>query len=157
MGISSSSSFCNNERTPSKTTNATERSRSRGSSFGGSGSSTGANVLILGVLDSIPHRCVIDPYFFDEIKANSNELELAVSAFLTSILMLEWLCIMLSNALRSIKAQSGSSAILSSKDVLRRLFAFHRSSMLEVCRFASKKLVAKVRTLIFISTNRRLF
>jgi len=118
-----------------------ERRKSRSSSMG---SSSGANVFILGVLDYIPHSSVVDPNFRKDISANSFELQNHISKFLTSILMLEWLSIMLSNALRSVKAQSGNTSNIPNRDVLRRLFAFHRSSMLEVCRFASKKLVPKV-------------
>jgi hypothetical protein len=116
------------------------RRRSRGSSLG---NQAGSNVLILGVLDCIPDRCVIDPELYKDMEIDS-ELEMYTYRFLSSILMIEWLSMMLSHTLRNVQRISGSSAVISNKDVLRRLFAFHRSSMLEVCRLASKKWIPKV-------------
>ena len=117
------------------------RRRSRGSSLG---SQMGSDVLIIGVLDCIPDKTVIDAELYQEIEKNHNELEANTYKFLCSILTIEWLSMMLSHALRNIQRHAGSTAVISNKDVLRRLFAFHRSSMLEVCRLGSKKLVPKV-------------
>eukprot|EP01038_Epipyxis_sp_PR26KG_P005357 gene5357-7431_t len=110
------------------------RSRSRGSSLG----QIGANVLMLGVLDAIPHITLIDPSFEVEMSNHGGDVEIYVWKLLLSVLTIEWLSLMLSHTLRSItKVPTANSSISAGKDILRRLFAYHRSSMLEVCRFAS--------------------
>ena len=130
--------------------------RKRGSSLGRSPSppppstSTAAvstsSVFVLGLLDNIPDRSILDPALRRELSRNSNELQVHLTRFLTSILTLEWLSILLTTALRSMKVQSGAgiSAILANRDLLRRLLAFHRSSVLEVCRLTSKTIPDKV-------------
>ena len=116
------------------------RRKSRGSSLGGS--PTASNVHVLGVLSNIPNYSVLDPLMTGD--AAALELQAHVSKLLSSVLLFEWNCIMLSNCLRSGKSQAGAGPIVANKDVLRRLFAFYRSSLLEVCSFNSKKLSEKV-------------
>ena len=113
-----------------------QRRRSRGSSLGGEGT----NVLILGILDSIPNLC-INTVDLLESELYNEELLLSIWKLVTPILTLEWYTMVMSYCLRpSQKLQgSGPNIIANGKDVLRRLFAFHRSSMLEVCRFSSSK------------------
>jgi hypothetical protein len=123
------------ERPPERS--ARQRRRSRGGSLGGDG----ANVLIVGVLDYVPHRCHFDPQTRVEC---SSEMRVCLWKLLGAVLTLEWHGLMLSYCLRSSsRGQNPGAATISdkngkSKDVLRRLFAFHRSSLLEVCRGASK-------------------
>jgi hypothetical protein len=111
------------------------KQRSRGSSLG----EESGDVFILGVLDALPHRCSFDPSIEEEFSKDS-DLEKSTWKFLSAILNLEWLTFILSYTLRP-------SPYLhirqSDKDILRRLFAFHKSSMMEVCRFSSSKYKAK--------------
>lgn len=112
--------------------------KKRSSSFGKSG----GNVHIGGILDFIPHVCMFD----DWVEENMTTLFTAsLWRFLSSTLTLEWLGSMLSNNLRSLHRSHGSGLLSAGKDVIRRLFAFHRSGTLEVCRFATSKWDAKVR------------
>lgn len=107
------------------------KQRSRGSSLG----EEAGDVFILGVLDALPHKCSFDPSIEDDFRKDS-ELEKTIWKFLSCVLNLEWLTFILSYTLRP-------SPYLhirqSDKDILRRLFAFHKSSMMEVCRFSSSK------------------
>jgi hypothetical protein len=121
--------------------NRRNRSRSRGSSFG----QPGANVLTLGVLDCIPHKCIFDADFVENELNLSPELEKHTWNFMSSLLQLEWLTSMASNGLRPMQRTQGPSLVTAGKDVFRRLFAFQRSSMLEVCRFSVSKWSSKVR------------
>jgi hypothetical protein len=110
------------------------RRRSRGSSLG-----SGAAVLILGVLDCIP-----DMYVFDDDAATEHrllELEPHIWRFLVSTIMLAWLPGMVMSCLRVNRGPNPNSAatVMENKDILRRLFAFHRSSLLETCRFFAEK------------------
>jgi hypothetical protein len=110
-----------------------KRSKSRGLSLGSS------NVLILGVLDCIPNKCVFDLDLIEELNSTNGELETCIWKFLSSILNMEWLCLMISYALLPMQKSQGQLLIAAGKDIFRRLFAFQRSSMLEGCRFASSK------------------
>ena len=126
------------EAPPSSLSSKSKR-RSRGSSLGGSqGNSSSANVLVLGMLDYFPHRCVIDPLFEQELSEHGNayEVERLTWQFLSSVLVLEWLCIMTASVLRNPHSKPTAQ---SCKDIFRRLFGFHRSCMLEICRFAAQK------------------
>ena len=138
------------------------RRRSRGSSFGSksggasawgtAGASSAAtanvNVLVVGVLDAIPHRCIMDPSLRSPDPSPdgaitrgppfSAQLARHTWQYLTATLRLEWLCIMLSHALRAEQRAPQSRVISSGKDTLRRLFAYHRSSLLEVSRFTAQ-------------------
>lgn len=129
--------------------------RRRGSSLGRSPSPppataaaavSASTVFVLGLFDLIPHRSVLDPTLRSELNHNASDLQAHLSRFLNSVLTLEWLSILLTTALRSMKMLSGAgnSAILANRDVLRRLMAFHRSSVLEVCRLTSKTIFDKV-------------
>ena len=111
--------------------------RLRGSSF----DQPGSNVFILGVLDSVPHRCV-----FDELLKSSMhvDVEKHLWEFQCSTLYMEWLTSVLLVCLKSIPRSQGLGVIMAGKDIFRRMFAFQRSSMLEVCRFASSKWTPKV-------------
>ena len=126
------------------------RSRSRGSSFGQSG----ANVMMLGVLDCIPHRCIFDADFLDSSEfANATEWETHIWKFQCSTLTLVWLTSMLSHGLKPMQRAQGQSLIAAGKDVFRRMFAYMRSSMLEVCRFSSSKWTPKALTDSRVATN----
>jgi hypothetical protein len=93
---------------------------------------------VLGILDYFPHRCVIDPLFEQELNEHGNayEVERLTWQFLSSVLVLEWLCIMTASVLRNPHSKPTAQ---SCKDIFRRLFGFHRSCMLEICRFAAQK------------------
>ena len=130
--------------------NTRRRSRSRGSSFGQSG----ANVMMLGVLDCIPHRCAFDADFLDSPEfANATEWETHIWKFQCSTLNLVWLTSMLSHGLKPMQRAQGQSLIAAGKDVFRRMFAYMRSSMLEVCRFSSSKWTPKALTDSRVATN----
>jgi len=117
------------------------RSRSRGSSFG----QAGANVMMVGVLDHIPHRCAFDADFLESPTfASATEWETHIWRFQCATLTLEWLTFMLATGLKSMQRGQGQNLIAAGKDVFRRMFAYMRSSMLEVCRFSSSKWAAKV-------------
>lgn len=95
-----------------------------------------ASVQVLGVLDRFQHRCVMDPAF-EQVGAEESQ---AAFKFLTSVMSIEWLSILLAQAIRTDqRVQQSSRSTLAYKDTLRRLFAFHKSSLLEVCRFSSSK------------------
>ena len=114
-----------------------QRRRSRGSSLGGEGT----NVLILGILDSVPHLCSFDPALEDSKNCNA-ELRFLIWKLLTPMLMLEWHSSIVSLCLKPnprTPTAISSNVLSGSKDVLRRLFAFHRSSLLEVCRFSASQ------------------
>jgi len=96
---------------------------------------------VLGILDYFPNRCVIDPLFAQELSEHGNayEVERLTWQFLSSVLVLEWLSIMMSSTMRTDQRNPHSKAMAQSKDIFRRLFGFHRSSVLEICRFAAQK------------------
>ncbi|RYH32212.1 hypothetical protein EON65_01160 [archaeon] len=118
-----------------------KRSRSRGSSLG---NQTGVKVYILGALNNVPHLCISDPSC-DELWAANPKHKYFVWKFMQSVLYLEWLATILSHALRSNQRASGLTAFVNEKDVFRRLFAFYRSSLQEIYRFAASRLQPKVR------------
>lgn len=135
---------------PSSSLSSKSKRRSRGSSLGGTTSSS-ANVLVLGILDYFPHRCVIDPLFEQELSEHGNayEVERLTWQFLSSVLVLEWLCIMTASVLRNPHSKPTAQ---SCKDIFRRLFGFHRSCMLEICRFAAQKSSVQVFPSMLLST-----
>lgn len=112
------------------------KQRIRGSSLG----DDSYDVLIDGILDAIPHKCIFDPSLKVE-NSFSNSFKASIYKFISGILYLEWLTFMLSYVLRPSPYLNPKHV---DKDILRRLFAFHKSSLLEICRFSSSKLVSKV-------------
>jgi len=115
---------------------AKSRRRSRGASMGNQSST---NVHILGVLDCLPQKSIVDPSFQADIASEDGDYERQTTRFLTSVLCIEWLSALVSHALRTEQRLPNSRVTINSKDTIRRLFAFHKSSMLEVCRFASQR------------------
>lgn len=101
----------------------------------GSVGAKSANVQLLGVLDRFQHRCVIDPAF-EQVGAEESN---AAFKFLTSVLSIEWLSILLAQAIRTDQRVQTSRISSSYKETLKRLLAFHKTSLLEVCRFSSSK------------------
>ena len=71
----------------------------------------GVDVLILGILDCIPHRCICDQDFLENEFNQSLELESQISKFLCSALYLEWLSTMVSTALLPMQRSQGQSLI----------------------------------------------
>ena len=129
----------------------TRRSRST------SGIQLGAEVLVLGVLDSVPDAFLyniapqstttVTTSLTDELPSNIHPpLTRPCYKFISRVLELDWLSNMMCHTLRPLQRIPGADPrlIISGKDVLRRLFAFHRSSLLEVCRFSSAKWQPKV-------------
>jgi len=116
---------------------ASRRRKQRGSSFG----SQGANVFVLGVLDAFPNV----PIFSSEYAVHRGSAqEETMIKFISSCTYLEWLSMLMASSVRPGHRLLGSPAIVANKDVLRRLFAFYDSSLLEVSRFmASSKLGAR--------------
>lgn len=114
--------------------------RNRGSSYGASN----ANVFILGVLDCFPEMRETYDAIRSKLHETSPDLEMLCWGFLTSLLELEWFSLMLSQCLRSPLRQAGPSPIGNYKDSIRRIFAFYRSSMLEVSRVNSQTWTSKV-------------
>jgi hypothetical protein len=115
--------------------------RGRGSS---NGQQSSASVLILGVLDSFPDsHCTYDD-LQRVMEETSPELSLNTWKFLISLLELEWYSSMLANCLRVPPRQAGPSLIPAYKDSIRRIYAFYRSSMLEVCRLNATTWAPKV-------------
>lgn len=116
--------------------------RARSSSYGKQPSV--GNVHILGVLDSIPHSCVFTSEFTSKV---SPDFLPKLWRFLGSVMALEWTGTMLSNGFRTLQRGHGMNQLSEGKDVMRRMFAFHRSALMEVCRFAASKWDSAVRTL----------
>ena len=114
--------------------------RNRGSSYDASS----ANVFVLGVLDCFPDLRETYDVVRSKIRETSADLEILCWGFLTSLLELEWFSLMLSQCLRSPLRQAGPSPIGNYKDSIRRIFAFYRSSMLEVSRINSQTWDSKV-------------
>ena len=104
----------------------------------------GADVLVLGVLDCFPHKCVCDKDFLEKELDQNIELETQVYKFLCSTLQLEWLSTMISAGLLPMQRSQGQSLITAGRDVFRRLFAFQRSLVLEICRHSASKWKPKV-------------
>lgn len=98
------------------------------------------DVFIMGILDEFPNKCAFDSTLFDA-GSQTRELGLLIWKFLTSVLYLEWLTLILSYALRPNTAYYEDSI---NQEVLRRLFGFHKSSLMEVSRFAASRSKQKV-------------
>jgi hypothetical protein len=138
--VSSSSTF---EVSEDETVGLRKR-RGRGSSLG---TSSNTNVLVLGVLDCFPDLRLTYDAVKDAMIAVSPDLELACWAFLASLLELEWFSTVLAQCLRTPLRQASPSLVPSYKDSIRRIFAFYRSSMLEICRLNSSTWLPKVSSL----------
>ena len=68
-------------------------------------------MLILGVLDGIPHKCVFDADFLESILDKSVELETQIYRFLCATLQLEWLSTLISSGLLPMQRSQGQSLI----------------------------------------------
>ena len=119
---------------------STTASNNRGAKF-----TPPQSVLLLGVLDNFPHQCVMDPTFPTNIEDNGFTFD-----FLSTLLLLEWQAILLGQAVRTDQRIPQSRSVVTYKDTFRRLFAFHKSSLLEVCRFSATKWTSKVRIILYI-------
>lgn len=114
--------------------------------------------LLLGVLDNIPDMCV---YTKDYENTHSEFLEQDTGIYLQLILQLEWLTWRVIDCLKTSPSSSSSMRasqhaasteqylVSEGKDILRRLFSFQRTSLLEVCRFSSTKWVPQVCVFIY--------
>lgn len=68
-------------------------------------------MLILGVLDGIPHKCVFDADFLESVLDKSVELETQIYRFLCATLQLEWLSTLISSGLLPMQRSQGQSLI----------------------------------------------
>ena len=94
------------------------------------------------MLDCVPNATVSSREFIEA--CNGTDREVLVYRLVLNSLFLEWLSSMMTFCIRPGHRFDGSTAILTNKDVLRRLFAFYQSSLLEVSRFlSSSKWIAK--------------
>jgi hypothetical protein len=121
---------------------------------GGVKKTIAGTVHILGVLDRIPHMCVFDPRLAGSgSAAMSSAEETAIWNFLVATLSFEWALTQLSYVIRFTQKNQGQTQNIITaayKDSIRRIFAFHRSALLEVCRFAATKQSPKVRIFFFL-------
>eukprot|EP00602_Paraphysomonas_sp_CaronLab_P004577 CAMPEP_0185036162 /NCGR_PEP_ID=MMETSP1103-20130426/28714_1 /TAXON_ID=36769 /ORGANISM="Paraphysomonas bandaiensis, Strain Caron Lab Isolate" /LENGTH=4103 /DNA_ID=CAMNT_0027573585 /DNA_START=26 /DNA_END=12337 /DNA_ORIENTATION=+ len=104
------------------------------------------NVVVLGVLDSVPDFHIFSKEYRENSIFSHHNIEACIGNFVKGVLTLEWLSVMTSHCFKPGRYHSQGAdpqLILAGKDVLRRLFAFHRSSLLEVCRVSSKKWKSK--------------
>jgi hypothetical protein len=103
-----------------------------------------SSVLLLGSLDTLPHVCVMDPDFVSALFHGSTDGKAWTYEFLLCLLCIEWLSQLLAQAVRTEQRSSQGRAVVSYKTTFRKLFAFHKSSLLEVCRVSSTKWASKV-------------
>ena len=68
-------------------------------------------MLILGILEFIPNKCVFDAEFLESEFDKSPEVETQVYRFLCATLQLEWLSSMISNGLLPMQRSQGQSLI----------------------------------------------
>jgi hypothetical protein len=120
----------------------------RNKKSGGSVSSP-PNVHVVGVLDHVPDTCIYESTFSSQLSASNSadEVEEAIGEFAKGVLTLEWQTRMISQCFKPGRLHSHGADptnIVDKRDVLRRLFAFYRSSLLEVCRVAAAKWTDKV-------------
>ena len=114
----------------------------------GSGGRGGCNIHIVGVLDSIPNLCIFDDSLQDSLPPPEYSVLLAaIHRFVTAVLSFEWATTQLAYLFRLMQRSQGTLLITQSKDIVRRMFAYQRSALMEVCRFASLKHTPKVRSL----------
>jgi hypothetical protein len=122
------------------------KKKSRGSSLG-----QGVNVFVLGILDCVPHLSIFSKEFTETHYYRSKYIQSSVNQYLTAILSIEWLASMMTECIRPGHKIQCSNSIVQNKDILRRLFAYSQSSLLEVCRFQSAtKWTSKVLIGIFV-------
>jgi hypothetical protein len=128
-----------------------------------------ADITVNGLLNLVPHVCVIDPEFQSrlyETSISSNKkgssstplwhkdlknpavlhsLDQCVRQLLVSLLSLEWLCLHWTNAMRVQRHQTSVNSLINgSRDTIRRVFVFHRSSILEIASLGISKWSSKV-------------
>jgi hypothetical protein len=102
------------------------------------------NVMFLGVLDQFPDECIFSELFRSLLSDNaSHEYLECLGNMVKSLVALDWMASITAVCLhpnRQTRTQAiDARLMMSGKDVLRRLFAFYRSSLLEVCRVFSQK------------------
>lgn len=117
-------------------------------SLGGIKKAVAGTVHILGVLDRVPHMCAFDPRLTSGSASISDAEETAIWNFLVATLSFEWSLTQLSYVIRFTQKNQGQNQniiTVAHKDYIRRIFAFHRSALLEVCRFAATKQSPKVK------------
>jgi len=100
--------------------------------------------LLLSILETFPHRSVIDP-LSESVPGWGAAARGRKSAyvFLTSLLSIEWTTLLLAQSVRTDQRVPHSRSVVVHKDTFKKLFAFHKSSLLEVCRFSSSKWTSK--------------
>jgi hypothetical protein len=106
-----------------------------------------SSVLLLNVLESVPHRCIIDPAWGSSLFADAGHNTHGMAwkyAFMASLLYVEWTTVLLSLAIRTDQKYAQSRAVANYMPTLKALFAFHKSSALEVSRHTASRLTAKV-------------
>lgn len=81
-------------------------------------------MLILGVLDGIPHKCVFDADFLESVLDKSVELETQIYRFLCATLQLEWLSTLISSGLLPMQRSQGQSLITGVYCTVYRSFCF---------------------------------
>jgi hypothetical protein len=102
------------------------------------GAPSPVSVHVLNILDSIPHQCMFASQF-DDLTQPQTE---SIMMFLKLTMKLEWVTEMTCYCVRVLSRMSSTTPINLpiNKDTLRRLFAFQRSSVLEICRFATSRM-----------------
>ena len=75
-------------------------------------------MLVLGVLDCIPHNCIFDQEFLETKFNKSIQLERQLFKFLSATLYLEWLSTMVSTGLLPMQRSQGQSLIIGEKIVM---------------------------------------
>ncbi len=109
-------------------------------------SSGGRNntVQLVGVLSNFPQRCTIDPAFTQSLFDGRTDGQDCTYKFFTTLMTLDWLSLLLAQAIRCDQRNPHSKQIDTVKETLKSLFAFHKSSLLEICRMSAERWPAKV-------------
>ena len=107
-----------------------------------SSASSASSVHILGILDTIPHVCMFEKAF-DDLSTPYND---AIWRLLQLIKKLEWVSELFVSSVRLISRMQGQGQfpVSISREFIRKIYAFNRSSLMEICRFSSTKLTSKV-------------
>jgi hypothetical protein len=108
-----------------------------------------ANLLC--ILDLFQQRCVMDPALDSSMFSTGEKGVKWGYAFMSNILCIEWASMLLVNAVRTDQKMTQNRSVANCKDSFKRLFSFHRASLLEVSRFSAARWKSKVRIWRFIS------
>lgn len=103
------------------------------------------SVQLVGVLDLFPQRCTMDPAFAQSLFDNRTDGVDCTYKFFTTVMTVEWLSMLMAQAIRADQRNQHSKQIDSVKETLKSMFAFHKSSLMELCRISSERWSAKVR------------